>query len=30
VRVVLPVKDSARSATGGSRDRRDQLRRERA
>ena len=30
VRVVLPVKDSTRSATGGSRDRRDQLRRERA
>jgi len=30
VRVVLPVKDSTRSATGGSRERRDQLRRERA
>ncbi len=30
VRVVLPVQDSTRSATGGARDRRDQLRRERA
>jgi len=30
VRVVLPVKDSTRSATGGTRERRDQLRRERA
>jgi len=30
VRVVLPVKDSTRSATGGMRERRDQLRRERA
>jgi nitrogen fixation/metabolism regulation signal transduction histidine kinase len=30
VRVVLPVKDSTRSATGGARDRREQLRRERA
>ncbi len=30
VRVVLPVKDSTRSATGGARERRDQLRRERA
>jgi nitrogen fixation/metabolism regulation signal transduction histidine kinase len=30
VRVVLPVKDSTRSATGGPRDRRDALRRERA
>jgi nitrogen fixation/metabolism regulation signal transduction histidine kinase len=28
VRVVLPVKDSTRSATGGARERRDQLRRE--
>jgi nitrogen fixation/metabolism regulation signal transduction histidine kinase len=30
VRVVLPVKDSTRSASGGARARRDQLRRERA
>jgi nitrogen fixation/metabolism regulation signal transduction histidine kinase len=30
VRVVLPVKDSTRSATTGARERRDQLRRERA
>jgi nitrogen fixation/metabolism regulation signal transduction histidine kinase len=30
VRVVLPVKDSTRSATGSARERRDQLRRERA
>ena len=30
VRVVLPVKDSTRSATAGARERRDQLRRERA
>jgi nitrogen fixation/metabolism regulation signal transduction histidine kinase len=30
VRVVLPVMDSTRSATGGARERRDQLRRERA
>jgi len=30
VRVVLPVKDSTRSATGGARERREQLRRERA
>ncbi len=30
VRVVLPVKDSTRAATGGARDRREQLRRERA
>ena len=30
VRVVLPVKDSTRSATGAARERRDQLRRERA
>jgi PAS domain S-box-containing protein len=30
VRVVLPVKDSTRSATGGGRERREQLRRERA
>jgi nitrogen fixation/metabolism regulation signal transduction histidine kinase len=30
VRVVLPVKDSTRSATGSGRERRDQLRRERA
>jgi len=30
VRVVLPVKDSTRSATGTARERRDQLRRERA
>ncbi len=30
VRVVLPVKDSTRSATGGARERRDQMRRERA
>jgi nitrogen fixation/metabolism regulation signal transduction histidine kinase len=30
VRIVLPVKDSTRSATGGARERRDQLRRERA
>ena len=30
VRVVLPVRDSTRSATGGARERRDQLRRERA
>jgi len=30
VRVVLPVKDSTRSATGGARERRDALRRERA
>ena len=30
VRVVLPVKDSTRSAGGGARERRDQLRRERA
>jgi nitrogen fixation/metabolism regulation signal transduction histidine kinase len=30
VRVVLPVKDSTRSASGGARERRDQLRRERA
>jgi nitrogen fixation/metabolism regulation signal transduction histidine kinase len=30
VRVVLPVKDSTRSATGGTRERREQLRRERA
>ena len=30
VRVVLPVKDSTRAATGGARERRDQLRRERA
>jgi nitrogen fixation/metabolism regulation signal transduction histidine kinase len=30
VRLVLPVKDSTRSATGGARERRDQLRRERA
>ncbi|HXY76644.1 MAG TPA: ATP-binding protein [Steroidobacteraceae bacterium] len=30
VRVVLPVQDSTRSATGGARERRDQLRRERA
>ncbi|MBS0580243.1 MAG: HAMP domain-containing protein [Proteobacteria bacterium] len=30
VRVVLPVKDSTRSAAGGVRERRDQLRRERA
>jgi nitrogen fixation/metabolism regulation signal transduction histidine kinase len=30
VRVVLPVKDSTRSAAGGARERRDQLRRERA
>ena len=30
VRVVLPVKDSTRSATGGARERRDTLRRERA
>ncbi|HEV8017651.1 MAG TPA: ATP-binding protein [Steroidobacteraceae bacterium] len=30
VRVVLPVKDSTRSATGNARERRDQLRRERA
>jgi nitrogen fixation/metabolism regulation signal transduction histidine kinase len=28
VRVVLPVKDSTRSATGGARERRDQMRRE--
>ena len=30
IRVVLPVKDSTRSATGAARERRDQLRRERA
>jgi nitrogen fixation/metabolism regulation signal transduction histidine kinase len=30
VRLVLPVKDSTRSAAGGTRERRDQLRRERA
>jgi PAS domain S-box-containing protein len=30
VRVVLPVKDSTRSATGGARERREHLRRERA
>jgi nitrogen fixation/metabolism regulation signal transduction histidine kinase len=30
VRVVLPVKDSTRSASGGARERREQLRRERA
>jgi nitrogen fixation/metabolism regulation signal transduction histidine kinase len=30
VRVVLPVKDSTRAASGGARERRDQLRRERA
>ncbi len=30
VRVVLPVKDSTRTAAAGSRERRDQLRRERA
>ena len=30
VRVVLPVQDSTRSASGGARERRDQLRRERA
>jgi nitrogen fixation/metabolism regulation signal transduction histidine kinase len=30
IRVVLPVKDSTRSAAGGARERRDQLRRERA
>jgi nitrogen fixation/metabolism regulation signal transduction histidine kinase len=30
VRVVLPVKDSTRSSTGGARERRDTLRRERA
>jgi len=30
VRLVLPVKDSTRSATGAARERRDQLRRERA
>jgi PAS domain S-box-containing protein len=30
VRVVLPVRDSTRSATGGARERREQLRRERA
>jgi nitrogen fixation/metabolism regulation signal transduction histidine kinase len=30
VRVVLPLQDSTRSATGGARERRDQLRRERA
>ncbi len=30
VRVMLPVKDSTRSATGGARERRDQRRRERA
>jgi PAS domain S-box-containing protein len=30
VRVVLPVKDSTRSATGGARERREQMRRERA
>ncbi|MGB6604630.1 MAG: ATP-binding protein [Steroidobacteraceae bacterium] len=30
VRVVLPVKDSTRSAAGGARERRDQMRRERA
>jgi nitrogen fixation/metabolism regulation signal transduction histidine kinase len=30
VRIVLPVKDSTRSATGGARERLDQLRRERA
>ncbi len=30
VRVVLPVKDSTRSATGGARERREQFRRERA
>jgi len=30
VRVVLPVKDSTRSATGAARERREQLRRERA
>lgn len=30
VRVVLPVRDSTRSAAGGARERRDQLRRERA
>jgi nitrogen fixation/metabolism regulation signal transduction histidine kinase len=30
VRVILPVKDSTRSATGGARERREQLRRERA
>ncbi|TLZ13104.1 MAG: HAMP domain-containing protein [Gammaproteobacteria bacterium] len=30
VRVVLPVKDSTRTAAGGARERRDQLRRERA
>ena len=30
VRVVLPVNDSTRSATGGARERREQLRRERA
>ena len=30
VRVELPVKDSTRSAVGGARERRDQLRRERA
>jgi nitrogen fixation/metabolism regulation signal transduction histidine kinase len=30
VRVVLPLKDSTRSAAGGARERRDQLRRERA
>jgi nitrogen fixation/metabolism regulation signal transduction histidine kinase len=30
VRLVLPVQDSTRSATGGARERRDQLRRERA
>jgi nitrogen fixation/metabolism regulation signal transduction histidine kinase len=30
VRVTLPVKDSTRSAAGGARERRDQLRRERA
>jgi nitrogen fixation/metabolism regulation signal transduction histidine kinase len=30
VRIVLPIKDSTRSATGGARERLDQLRRERA
>ena len=30
VRVVLPVRDSTRSATGGARERRETLRRERA
>ena len=30
VRVVLPVKDSTRSAAGGARERREQMRRERA